>query len=76
MLLKLIRWGLRLHSIFHIVEFCMAIYETAYLTAMIALLSATIQLLASIYLPNENIHTNSILPDVHENCDEEKKIKK
>jgi hypothetical protein len=72
MLLRLLRWGLRLHSIFHVFEFIVAIYETAYLTALIAFMSALIQLLASIYLPKEHIHTNQFIPDVHEKCEEKK----
>ena len=72
MLLRLLRWGLRLHSIFHIFEFIAAIYETAYLTALLAFMSALIQFLASIYLPKEHIHTNRFIPDVHEKCEEKK----
>jgi hypothetical protein len=76
MLIKFIRWGLRLHSVFHIIEFFSAIYESAYITAFIAFISALIQILASVYLPNEHIHTNTFIPDIHENCEETKKVKK
>ena len=71
-LVKVIRWGLRLHSIFHIVEFFSALYETAYLTAVIALIATIIEILASIYLPKEHVHFNGVINKVHENCDEDK----
>jgi hypothetical protein len=73
MLLTFIRWGLRLHSVFHIFEFVTAIYESAYITAVIAFMSALIQYLGSVYLPKEHIHVGGFIPDIHENCDNEKK---
>lgn len=69
MLVKIIRWGLRLHSVFHLFEFVTALFESAYLTATIAFISALIQFLASVYLPKEHIHTNQFIPDIHEKCE-------
>ena len=70
-LVKVIRWGLRLHSIFHVVEFFSALYETAYLTAVIALIATIIEILASIYLPKEHVHFKGVINEVHENCEED-----
>ena len=70
-LVKVIRWGLRLHSIFHIVEFFSALYETAYLTAVIALIATIIEILASIYLPKEHVHFKGVINEVHENCEKD-----
>ena len=71
-LVKVIRWGLRLHSIFHVVEFFSALYEAAYFTAIIALIATVIEILASIYLPKEHVHFKGVINEVHENCDEDK----
>ena len=70
MIIKIIRWGLRLHSLFHIAEFFSAIYETAYITASIAFTAAIIEILASIYLPKEHIHFKGVISDVHEKCNQ------
>ncbi len=70
-MIKILRWGLRLHSIFHFAEFISAIYESAFITASIAFTAALIEILASIYLPNEHIHFKGIINDVHEKCDDE-----
>ncbi len=70
-LVKVIRWGLRLHSIFHVVEFFSALYETAYLTAVIALIATVIEILASIYLPKEHVHFKGVINEVHENCEKD-----
>ncbi len=70
-LVKVIRWGLRLHSVFHVVEFFSALYETAYLTAVIALIATIIEILASIYLPKEHVHFKGVINEVHENCEED-----
>ena len=66
--IKILRWGLRLHSLFHIIEFFSAIMESAYLTALIAFTAALIEILASIYLPKEHIHFKPIKSDIHEEC--------
>jgi hypothetical protein len=70
-LVKVIRWGLRLHSIFHVVEFFSALYETAYLTAVIAFIATIIEILASIYLPKEHVHFKGVINEVHENCEKD-----
>ena len=44
MLHKAIRWGLGLHGTFHILEFGMNIYEGAYMSSLITLLSALLML--------------------------------
>ena len=71
MIIKILRWALRLHSVFHLIEFFSAVYESAYITASIALTAALIELLASIYLPNEHIHFKGIISDVHEKCEDD-----
>ena len=70
-LVSFIRWGLRLHSLFHIVEFFSALYESAYITAVIAFVATVIEILASIYLPKEHVHFKGVINEVHENCKEE-----
>tara|TARA_B100000131_G_C17946943_1_gene544802 strand:- start:481 stop:705 length:225 start_codon:yes stop_codon:yes gene_type:complete len=71
-MIKILRWGLRLHSIFHFAEFISAIYESAFITASIAFTAALIEILASIYLPNEHVHFKGLISDVHEKCDDKK----
>ncbi len=73
-MIKILRWGLRLHSIFHFAEFISAIYESAFITASIAFTAALIEILASIYLPNEHVHFKGLISDVHEKCDDKKNI--
>jgi hypothetical protein len=69
MFIKILRWGLRLHSFFHIIEFISALSESAYITATIAFSATVIEILASIYLPKEHIHFKGVIKDVHENCE-------
>ena len=71
-MIKILRWGLRLHSMFHFAEFISAIYESAFITASIAFTAALIEILASIYLPNEHVHFKGLISDVHEKCDDKK----
>ena len=71
-LIKIIRLGLRIHSVFHLVEFLSAIYETAYITASIAFIAMVIELSASFLIPKEHIHIKPFISDVHEDCDNEK----
>lgn len=71
MITKIIRWGLRLHSFFHIIEFISALSESAYVTATIALSATIIEILASIYLPKEHVHFKGVISEVHETCDDE-----
>jgi hypothetical protein len=67
-LIKIIRFGLRIHSIFHVVEFISAIYEEAYITASIALVASLIEIIASFLLPKEHIHFKPFISEVHEDC--------
>jgi len=68
--LEILRWGLRLHGIGHLVEVFAAISEQAYLTASIALFFISIEILASFYLPKEHVHFKTFKSDVHEKCDD------
>ncbi len=66
--LEILRWGLRFHGIGHLVEVVSAVSEGAYITATIALIFISIELLASFYLPKEHVHFKPIKSDVHEDC--------
>ena len=68
--LSILRWGLRLHGSAHLIEVMAAISEGAYITATIAFIFITIEILASFYLPKEHIHLKPIKSDVHENCED------
>jgi|TARA_A100001011_G_scaffold84503_1_gene88362 hypothetical protein len=69
--LSILRWGLRLHGSAHLIEVIAAISEGAYITATIAFIFITIEILASFYIPDEHVHLKPIKSDVHETCDEE-----
>lgn len=69
-LIKIIRFGLRIHSIFHVVEFISAIYEEAYITASIALVASLIEITASFLIPKEHVHLKPFVSEVHEKCDD------
>ena len=69
-LIKIIRFGLRIHSIFHVVEFISAIYEEAYITASIALVASLIEIIASFLIPKEHVHLKPFVSEVHEKCDD------
>ena len=66
--LEILRWGLRLHGIGHLVEFVAAISEGAYITATIAMFFISIEILASFFLPKEHVHLKPIKSDIHEDC--------
>ena len=66
--LEILRWGLRLHGIGHLVEVVAAITEEAYVTATLALIFISIEILASFYLPKEHVHFRPVKSDVHEDC--------
>tara|TARA_B100001063_G_C16539020_1_gene440313 strand:+ start:49 stop:270 length:222 start_codon:yes stop_codon:yes gene_type:complete len=68
-LIKIVRFGLRIHSIFHFVEFVSAIYEEAYITASIAFVASLIEIVASFLIPKEHIHLKPFISKVHEECD-------
>ena len=67
--LEILRWGLRLHGIGHLLEVFTAIGEGAYITASLAMFFITIEILASFYLPKEHVHFKPIKSDVHEDCE-------
>ena len=67
--LNILRWGLRLHGAGHIIEVISAISEGAYITATIAAVFITIEILASFFIPNEHIHLKPLSSEVHEKCD-------
>ncbi len=68
--IKLLRWGLRFHSVFHVLEFVSALIETAYVTASLAFFAGAIEVLASFLLPHEHVHFKGLIPTVHEECDD------
>jgi hypothetical protein len=70
-LIKIIRFALRIHSLFHFIEFVSAIYEQAYITASIAFIACIIEITASFLIPREHIHLRPFISEVHEKCDEE-----
>ena len=67
---KLLRWGLRFHSVFDVLEFVSALIETAYVTAGLAFFAGAIEVLASFLLPHEHVHFKGLIPTVHEECDD------
>ena len=67
--LSILRWGLRLHGTAHIIEVISAIGEGAYITATIASIFITIEILASFFIPDEHVHFKPLKSDVHEHCD-------
>jgi len=68
-LIKIVRFGLRIHSIFHFIEFVSVIYEEAYITASIAFVASLIEIVASFLIPKEHIHLKPFISKVHEECD-------
>ena len=68
-IVKLVRIGLRIHSLFHLLEFISALYEQAYITATIAFIAMVLELLASFLIPKEHIHIKPFISDVHESCE-------
>ena len=68
--LEILRWGLRLHGVGHLIEVFSAIAEGAYITASIALVFIFIEVLASFYIPKEHVHLKPIKSDIHDKCDE------
>lgn len=69
-LIKIIRFGLRIHSLFHFIEFISALYEEAYITASIAFIASIIEIIASYLIPNEHVHLKPLISKVHEKCDD------
>lgn len=69
-LIKIIRFALRIHSLFHFIEFISAIYEEAYITATIAFTASIIEIIASYLIPKEHVHIKPFISRVHENCED------
>ena len=70
--LEILRWGLRLHGLGLLVEVVSAVAEGAYITATIALIFISIEILASFFLPKEHIHFKPLISEVHEKCNDKK----
>ena len=68
--ISFLRWGLRIHSLLHILEFGSAIYEGAYITAVIAFFVGAIEILSSFLLPDEHIHFKGLTTEVHSDCED------
>ena len=68
--LNILRWSLRLHGASHLIEVISAIGEGAYITATIAFIFITLEILASFFIPKEHVHFKPLKSDVHENCKE------
>tara|TARA_Y100000996_G_scaffold81264_1_gene55706 strand:- start:1004 stop:1231 length:228 start_codon:yes stop_codon:yes gene_type:complete len=69
-LLEILRWGLRLHGIGHIIEVFSAITEGAYITATIASFFIFLEIMASFYIPKEHVHLKPLKSDIHDECNE------
>ena len=69
----MLRWGLRFHGISHFIELVSAINEEAFITATIAFIFISIEILASFFIPNEHIHFKPLKSEIHAVCDEESK---
>ena len=64
--IKIIRFGLRIHSIFHFVEFITAIYEEAYITSSIVqTYTKSNSHIAIVMHCNSGITRNNILKSCH-----------
>ena len=50
MINRLIKWGLRVFAFGHMIEFFLAMYETAYMTATAALIFGVFDYIASHYI--------------------------
>jgi len=68
--LNILRWGLRLHGTSHLIEVISALGEGAYITATIAFIFITIEILASFFIPNEHIHFRPLKTEVHIGCND------
>ena len=69
-LLEILRWGLRLHGIGHIIEVFSAITEGAYITATIASFFIFLEIMASFYIPKEHVHLKPLKSDIHDECND------
>ena len=55
----------------HFIEVFAAVSEEAYITAVIALIFITIEILASFIIPDEHIHLKPLKSQVHTVCDQD-----
>ena len=69
--MKILRWGLRLHGAGHLIEVVSAISEGAFITATIAFIFISIEILASFFIPNEHIHFKPFRSEIHTSCKDE-----
>ena len=69
---NILRWGLRFHGTWHLIEVAFAISEEAYITATIALIFTTIEILASFFIPDEHVHFKPLKSDAHSDCEASK----
>ena len=68
---NLLRWALRLHGFIHFFELISALYEHAYITATLAFIAGSVEVLASFFLPGEHIHFKGLKTEIHEHCEDE-----
>ena len=68
---NLLRWALRLHGVLHFIELISALYENAYITASLAFIAGSVELLASFFLPGEHIHFKGFKTEIHEQCEDD-----
>ena len=68
--LNILRWGLRFHGASHLIEVFSAITEQAYITASIAFVFITIEVLASFFIPHEHLHIRPLKSELHESCED------
>ena len=69
--LNILRWGLRIHGISHMIEVFSAYLEGAFITAAIAMIFIIIEILASFFIPNEHLHLKPIKSKIHSGCSED-----
>jgi hypothetical protein len=55
----------------HLIEVAAAVGEGAYITATIAFIFITIEILASFFIPEEHIHFKPLKTEVHSGCDKD-----
>ena len=66
-----LRWSLRFHGFIHIFELVSAVYERAFITAVLVAFAGSIEIIASYVIPHEHLHFKGIMPTIHEECDED-----
>ena len=66
--LNILRWGLRLHGTSHLIEVISAVSEGAYITATIAMVFISLEILASFFIPDDHVHLKPFKSEVHDDC--------